>query len=141
MQYVICTYFEILFLPIILCFYLLMASSGGRQLPPVTYKNCLQSVQILIWYLKCSLFINTVELGNNELFGQTKICSLMQNVPFAYEVNWHLVTRNGSLIPICSLSNSSLLPSLIVLCKAVMRQSSVLCKAVVEPRFKRGDIM
>ena len=75
-----------------------MASSGGRQLPPVTYKNCLQSVQILIWYLKCSLFINTVELGNNELFGQTKICSLMQNVPFAYEVNWHLVTGNGSLI-------------------------------------------
>ena len=31
-----------------------------------------------------------------------------------YEVNGKLVTGNGSLIPICSLSNSSLLPSLTV---------------------------
>ena len=40
----------------------------------------------------------------------------MPNVPYPYEVNWHLVTGNGSLIQICSLSNSSLLPSLIVVC-------------------------
>ena len=36
----------------------------------------------------------------------------MPNVPYRYKVDWHLVTGNGSLIPICSLSNSSLLPSL-----------------------------
>ena len=34
----------------------------------------------------------------------------MPNVPYPYEVNWHLVTGNGSLIPICSL-----LPTLTVL--------------------------
>ena len=39
----------------------------------------------------------------------------MPNVPYPYEVNWHLVTENGSLIPISSLLNSSLLPSLTVL--------------------------
>jgi hypothetical protein len=38
----------------------------------------------------------------------------MPNVPYSYEVNGKLVTGNGSLIPICSLSNSSLLPSLTV---------------------------
>ena len=38
----------------------------------------------------------------------------MPNVPYPYEVNGKLVTENGSLIPICSLSNSSLLPSLTV---------------------------
>jgi hypothetical protein len=37
----------------------------------------------------------------------------MPNVPILpYEVNWHLVTGNGSLTPICSLS-----PSLTVLSK------------------------
>ena len=40
----------------------------------------------------------------------------MPKVPYPYEVNGKLVTGNGSLIPICSLSNnSSLLPSLTVL--------------------------
>ena len=38
----------------------------------------------------------------------------MPNVPSSYEVNWQLVTGNGSLKPICSLSNSSLLLSLAV---------------------------
>jgi hypothetical protein len=38
----------------------------------------------------------------------------MPKVPYPYEVNGKLVTGNGSLIPICSLSNSSLLPSLTV---------------------------
>ena len=38
----------------------------------------------------------------------------MPNVPYPYEVNWH-VTRNGSLTQICSLSNCSLSPSLTVL--------------------------
>ena len=37
----------------------------------------------------------------------------MPNVPYPYEVNWHLVTGNGSLIPICSLSNHFLSPSLL----------------------------
>ena len=36
----------------------------------------------------------------------------MPKVPYPYEVNGKLVTGNGSLIPICSLSNRSLLPSL-----------------------------
>ena len=54
-------------------------------------------------YILCSIFviINTVELGDKELFGHPKI------VPYPYEVNGKLVTGNGSLIPICSL-----LPSL-----------------------------
>ena len=53
----------------------------------------------------------TVEHGNKELFGR----SLMPKVPYPYEVNGKLVTGNGSLIPICSLSNRSLLPSLTVI--------------------------
>ena len=39
----------------------------------------------------------------------------MPKVPYPYEVNGKLVTENGSLIQICSLSNCSLLPSLTVL--------------------------
>ena len=38
----------------------------------------------------------------------------MPKVPYHYEVNGKLVTGNGSLILICSLSNRSLLPSLTV---------------------------
>ena len=38
----------------------------------------------------------------------------MPNVPYPYEVNWKLVTGNGSLTPICSLSKRSLAPSLTV---------------------------
>ena len=38
----------------------------------------------------------------------------MPNVPYPYEVDGKLVTGNGSLIPISSLSNRSLLPSLTV---------------------------
>ena len=38
----------------------------------------------------------------------------MPKVPYPYEVNGKLVTGNGSLIPICSLSNRSLLPSLTI---------------------------
>jgi hypothetical protein len=34
----------------------------------------------------------------------------MPNVPSSYEVNWQLVTGNGSLKSICSLSNRYLLP-------------------------------
>ena len=37
-----------------------------------------------------------------------------RNVPYPYEVNGKVVTGNGSLIPICSLSKRSLLPSLTV---------------------------
>ena len=50
-----------------------------------------------------------VELGDKELFGHPKI------VPYPYEVNGKLVTGNGSLTPICSLSTRSLSPSLTVL--------------------------
>ena len=39
----------------------------------------------------------------------------MPKVPYPYKVNGKLVAGNGSLIPICSLSNRSLLPSLTVL--------------------------
>ena len=39
----------------------------------------------------------------------------MPNVPYSYEVNGKLVKRNGSLIPISSLTKRSLLPSLTVL--------------------------
>ena len=39
----------------------------------------------------------------------------MPKSPYNYEVNGKLVTRNGSLLPICSLSNNSLMPSLTVL--------------------------
>ena len=39
----------------------------------------------------------------------------MPKVPNPYEVNGKLMTGNGSLILICSLSNRSLLPSLTVL--------------------------
>ena len=46
------------------------------------------------------------ELGNKELFGHPKI------VHCPYEVNWHLVMENGSLTPICSLSDRSLSQSL-----------------------------
>ena len=38
----------------------------------------------------------------------------MLKVPYPYEVNGKLVTENGSLIPISSLSKRSLLPSLTV---------------------------
>ena len=41
----------------------------------------------------------------------------MPKVPYPYVVNSKLVTGNGSLIPICSLSNRSLLPSLTVVLK------------------------
>ena len=40
----------------------------------------------------------------------------MPKIPYPYEVNGKLVTGNGSLIPICSLSNHSLLSSLTVPC-------------------------
>ena len=39
----------------------------------------------------------------------------MPKVPYPYEVNGKLVTGNGSIIPICSLSNRSLSPSLTVI--------------------------
>mgnify|MGYP001420332417 CR=1 FL=1 len=39
----------------------------------------------------------------------------MPNVPYSYEVNAKLVTGNGFLIPISSLTKRSLLPSLTVL--------------------------
>ena len=38
----------------------------------------------------------------------------MPNFPYPYEADWQLVTGNGSLTPICSLSKRSLSPSLTV---------------------------
>ncbi len=58
----------------------------------------------LEWFYSGGLhLIDKVKLGNEELFGLPKI------VPYPYEVNWHLVTENGSLIPICSLSKQFLI--------------------------------
>ena len=54
----------------------------------------------------------TVKLGDKELFGHH--CSLTQNVPYPYELNWQLVVGNGSLKPIWALSNRSFSPSLTV---------------------------
>ena len=57
----------------------------------------------------------------------------MPSVPYPYEVNWHLVTGNGSLIPICSLSNSSLLPSLTVLyIQALTKNQLLIAKCQVK---------
>ena len=44
----------------------------------------------------------------------------MPKVPYPYEVNGKLVKGNGSLIPICSLSNRSLLLSLTVVGRNVI---------------------
>ena len=41
-------------------------------------------------------------------------CSFKPNVSYPCKVNWHLVTGNGSLTQICSLSNRSLSSSLTV---------------------------
>ena len=43
----------------------------------------------------------------------------MTKVPYPYEINGKLVTGNGSLMPICSLSNRSLLPSLTVVVRSL----------------------
>ena len=55
----------------------------------------------------------TVEIGDKELFGHPKI------VPYLFEVNWHLVTGNGSLTytSMHSLSNRSLSLSFTVINK------------------------
>ena len=47
----------------------------------------------------------------------------MPKVPYPYEVNGKLVTGNGSLIPVCSLSNRSLLPSLTVQANLDLRKT------------------
>ena len=54
----------------------------------------------------------------------------MPKVPYPYEVNGKLVTGNGSLIPICSLSKRSLLPSLTVcwLCGKFLYPSPDFCQ-------------
>ena len=57
----------------------------------------------------------------------------MPKVTHPYEVNGQLVTGNGSLIPICSLSNRSLLPSLTVL---PIRLKNILANS----RIKSGGI-
>ena len=43
-----------------------------------------------------------------------QIWSVKAKFDYTYEVNWQLVTENGSLTPICSLSKRSLSPSLTV---------------------------
>ena len=48
----------------------------------------------------------------------------MPKVPYPYEVNGKLVTGNGSLITICSLSNPPLLPSMTVVVVVVDGQNS-----------------
>ena len=53
----------------------------------------------------------------------------MPKVPYSYEVNGKSVTRNGSLIQISSLSNSSLMPCLTV--QYMNIPSSNLCTEIV----------
>ena len=53
-------------------------------------------------------FHTTVEVGDKKLFGHPKIVS------YPYEVNWQLVTGNGSLTPICSKPKLSLSSSLTI---------------------------
>ena len=48
----------------------------------------------------------------------------MPKVPYPYEVNGKLVTGNGSLIPMCSLSNRSLLPSLTIHIFTLLQKST-----------------
>ena len=68
----------------------------------------------------------------------------MPKVPYRYEVNGKLVTRNGSLIPICSLSNCSLLPSLTVLisfsgaCYYLSSTINPFLYSLLSVRFRRG---
>ena len=56
----------------------------------------------------------------------------MPKVPYPYEVNGKLVTGNGFLIPICSLSNRSLLPSLTVL---MIRKAPVFANLINRNNF------
>ena len=53
----------------------------------------------------------------------------MPHFPYPYEVNWQLVTGNGFLRPICSLSKHSLSPSLTVPCSRSWQKKwyKVLC--------------
>ena len=53
--------------------------------------------------------------GHATLNEKCDPCSLVPKVPYLYEVNGQLVAGNGSLIPICSLTNCFLLTSLTVL--------------------------
>jgi hypothetical protein len=52
---------------------------------------------------------DTFKLGHPKI-----VPYLTPNVPYPYEVDWHLVTGNGSLTQFCSLSKRSLSPSLTV---------------------------
>jgi hypothetical protein len=58
----------------------------------------------------------------------------MPKVPYPYEVNGKLVTGNGFLIPICSLSNRSLLPSLTVLFKVTMLLNFLAAKSLASSK-------
>ena len=66
----------------------------------------------------------------------------MPKVPYPYEVNGKLVTGNGSLKPICSLSNRSLMPSLTVQKNSNFWQvlPQKLCKSVQECSKFQSDI-
>ena len=73
----------------------------------------------------CKLGITTVELGEKKHFGHPEIVPFKKpNIPYPYEVNWHLVMGNGSLTSIFSLSKCSLSPSLTVLFKIIFTHFS-----------------
>ena len=63
----------------------------------------------------------------------------MPKVPYPYEVNGKLVTGNGSLIPICSLSNRSLFPSLTVYCFPIQKSRPVRYYCIVMNYSTKGQ--
>ena len=82
---------------------------------------------------------NTVNMVIRNFLVTPKLF-LNTKVPYPYEVNWHLVTGNGSLTTICSLSNCSLSPSLTVLTylHVVFLIRSILSAAYVIDIFSFG---
>ena len=83
--------------------------SSRTSFPEVT------NIWLLIWDNISSLVQSNLAIRN---------CSLMPKVPYPYEVNAKLVTGNGSLVPICSLSDRSLWPSLTIVIISDNRQKS-----------------
>ena len=128
----------------------------------VTFTCCCDFINILwilwfdLWTNKKTHFISGLDnwgtfLMNYEVQSNFLVSLklfLNANIPYPYEVNGKLVTGNGSLIPIFSLSNSSLMPSLTV--PNIQRQSHyqaitnlyyatmIWPQSSVEPQIKEG---
>ena len=75
--------------------------------------ECSKKLKLLFPIFFFCFIVCTVKLGDKDFLVIQK-WTLTPNVPYPFEVNWHLVTGNGSLTQICSLSKRSLSPSLTV---------------------------